>query len=209
MPILNGEAVEAVEIRSPHGFYDYDAKYIYKNGHTQYFCPPERASADALEKAKQAALAFYRAAGCRDLLRVDFIISDADGTPYILEGNSIPGCTATSLVPKAARAVGISFERMTCNLVRSALLRTTGLPGRSTPNDSPQVNPVLLFGCRWLLRFAVLLAAAALILTGTLLIGPENPDYLLPASFFVSAVLLLTTEPLSRWFAFLAARGRK
>ena len=99
---------------------------------------------------------------------------------------------------------------MTCNLVRAALLRTTGLPGRSVPDGRPQVNPALLFGCRWLLRFAVLLAAASLILTGTLLIGSDrNTDLLLPTAFFVSAVLLLVTEPLSRWFAFLADQGRK
>ena len=204
VPILNGEALEAVEIRSPHGFYDYDAKYIYKNGHTEYFCPPERASAPALEKAKQAALSFYRAAGCRDLLRVDFIISDADDTPYILEGNTIPGCTATSLVPKSARAAGISFERMTCNLVRAALLRTTGLPGRSVPPPAPTVNRALLFACRWLLRLAVVLAAVMLAGTGMLMLG--NPEGFHSATaLFVSAVLLLVTEPLSRWFASLAA----
>ena len=48
---------------------------------------------------------------------------DRNGQPYILEGNAIPGCTATSLVPKAARAVGISFERLTASLAQAAQRR--------------------------------------------------------------------------------------
>lgn len=122
VPILNGEALEAIEIRSPGGFYDYDAKYLYKKGHTEYFCPPESLDAEVVAEAKRIALAFYRASGCRDLLRVDFIVG-RDRVPYVLEGNSLPGCTATSLVPKAARAGGMSFERMTSTLVYAAMKR--------------------------------------------------------------------------------------
>lgn len=122
VPIVGDKVLPAIEIRSPHGFYDYDAKYVYKTGKTQYFCPTETVSQTALERAGAAALKFYQAAGCRDILRVDFIV-DKDDTPYILEGNSIPGCTATSLVPKAAKVAGISFERMTAGLVQAAWKR--------------------------------------------------------------------------------------
>ncbi|MCQ2379237.1 MAG: D-alanine--D-alanine ligase, partial [Victivallaceae bacterium] len=122
IPVLFGKALDAIEIRSPHGFYDYDAKYIYKDGHTQYFCPPVSLKEPEIERAKKLATLFYHAAGCRDLLRVDFIISK-DNVPMVLEGNSLPGCTATSLVPKAARAAGMSLEKMTSLLVYSAMKR--------------------------------------------------------------------------------------
>ena len=122
IPILMGEALDAIEIRSPHGFYDYDAKYLYKYGHTQYFCPPESLEQSVIEHAKHLAILFYHATGCRDLLRVDFII-DSSGVPMMLEGNSLPGCTATSLVPKAARRAGISLERLAATLTYAALKR--------------------------------------------------------------------------------------
>jgi hypothetical protein len=123
VPILSGKVCEAVEIKAPGGFYDYDAKYVYSNGHTEYFCPPVTLSTEVLAEAKRLALYFYRAAGCLDILRVDFIVS-SDGVPYMLEGNSIPGCTATSLVPKSARYLGISFEKMTSSQVYAALKRS-------------------------------------------------------------------------------------
>ena len=53
VPVLFGKALDAIEIRSPHGFYDYDAKYIYKDGHTQYFCPPVSLKKPEIEKAKK------------------------------------------------------------------------------------------------------------------------------------------------------------
>ena len=122
IPILMGEALDAIEIRSPHGFYDYDAKYLYKYGHTQYFCPPESLEEKVIDHAKHLAILFYHATGCRDLLRVDFII-DHSGVPMMLEGNSLPGCTATSLVPKAARRAGISLEKLTATITYAALKR--------------------------------------------------------------------------------------
>ncbi len=122
IPVLFGRALDAIEIRSPHGFYDYDAKYIYKDGHTEYFCPPVSLKDEEIEIAKKYAVLFYHAGGCRDLLRVDFIVTP-HGVPMALEGNTLPGCTATSLVPKAARAAGMSLEKMTATLVYSAMKR--------------------------------------------------------------------------------------
>ncbi|MFW5803473.1 MAG: D-alanine--D-alanine ligase [Verrucomicrobiota bacterium] len=115
--LLNGEPLPAVEIRPPGGaLYDYDAKYEYARGHTEYFCPPsgipEKTVAEAVDMARQA----YRILGARHLLRVDFRI-DPDGAAWILEANTIPGFTATSLLPKAARQAGISFTELCAALV--------------------------------------------------------------------------------------------
>ena len=123
VPVVNDTVLPAIEIASPSQFYDYDAKYLYKNGRTQYFCPVKSLSDEVVAKASDYALEFYKKAGCRDILRVDFIVT-ADGVPYFLEGNGIPGCTATSLVPKAAKVAGISFEQMTGTLVVKALERS-------------------------------------------------------------------------------------
>lgn len=117
VPVVLGQAMSVVEIRPPGGFYDYDAKYIYANGHTQYFCPPVRISDEEQKMLQDYAVKFYNEFNCRDLVRVDFIIGDNDGVPYVLEGNSLPGFTATSLVPKAAACMNISFERLCASLV--------------------------------------------------------------------------------------------
>ena len=109
-----GEVVAAAE------FYDYDAKYIYSGGHTEYFCPAVSLSEDTLDKAKSYALKFYRETGAKQLLRVDFIVGE-DNEPYALEGNSLPGFTATSLVPKSAAVFGYTFERLCAELIRAAL----------------------------------------------------------------------------------------
>lgn len=119
VPIVNGTVFPAVEIRSPHGFYDYDAKYVYKDGHTEYFCPVVSLCEQALAKAGEYTERFYKGVGACQLLRVDFIVKD--GEPFALEGNSLPGFTATSLVPKSAKEFGWSFEKLCVELVLSAL----------------------------------------------------------------------------------------
>lgn len=120
VPVVNGKTFPPVEIRPPHEFYDYDAKYIYSGGHTEYFCPAVSLSEDTLDKAKSYALKFYRETGAKQLLRVDFIVGE-DNEPYALEGNSLPGFTATSLVPKSAAVFGYTFERLCAELIRAAL----------------------------------------------------------------------------------------
>lgn len=122
VPLVNGVVLPAIEIRSPHGFYDYDAKYVYKDGKTEYFCPVQSLDENTIKTASAYALKFHLATRARDILRVDFIV-DANNVPFLLEGNSLPGCTATSLVPKAARQSGISFEKMTSQLVYAAMMR--------------------------------------------------------------------------------------
>ena len=125
--IINSKVYEAIEIVSPSGFYDYDAKYLYKNGETQYFTPPKSLPSAVVDLAKEYAIKFYHAAGCRDILRVDFIV-DSDGVPLMLEGNNLPGNTEHSLVPKAARQAGMSMESMTSNLVYCAMKRGNEVP---------------------------------------------------------------------------------
>jgi len=118
--IINDEAMSAIEIVTPTGFYDYDAKYLHNNGETQYLCPPVSVSNEIQKTASELALKFYNAANCRDLLRVDFIISD-DGTAYVIEGNNIPGFTSESLVPKSFKQTKGSMEMLCANIIQAAL----------------------------------------------------------------------------------------
>jgi hypothetical protein len=127
VPVLNAEVLEVIEIVPPTDFYDWDAKYVYNNGETQYFTPPRSLPEAVIKLAKEYALKFYHAAGCRDILRVDFIV-DADGVPRVLEGNNLPGNTDHSLVPKAARHAGMSMEKMAALMVYCAMKRSGESP---------------------------------------------------------------------------------
>jgi UDP-N-acetylenolpyruvoylglucosamine reductase len=120
--IINGKTLPVIEIKAPGGFYDYDAKYLHQNGETKYLCPPESISEDVQREASELALKFFEAAECRDLLRVDFIVSEGNKL-FALEGNSIPGFTSSSLVPKAAAQAGMSFEKLCASLVQAAWKR--------------------------------------------------------------------------------------
>ena len=196
VPVVNGEALDAIEIRAPHGFYDYDAKYLYKNGHTEYLCPPRNVAADVVERARQIAVDFNRFAGARDMLRVDFIVN-SEGIPLVLEGNNLPGFTATSLVPKAAAAAGISFEKLTSSMIRAALLRRAENPaGQSVvQRKKDEVNPLLVAGNRWLLRLILLLNAGFLIYMGMNLGKVGMPGWPL----WAAAALLVLAEPAFAW----------
>jgi D-alanine-D-alanine ligase len=121
--LLDGQALPVVEIVPPEGLFDYDAKYTYSRGKTEYFCPPRSLAEDIQAKARQMGESAYAALDGRDMLRVDMIIDDRDSTPRILEANSLPGFTATSLLPKAAAAAGIPFERLCVRLVEAAAAR--------------------------------------------------------------------------------------
>ena len=120
--IIDGKAVPVIEIRYPGKLYDYDAKYTHALGETEYICPPTGISEKAQNEAKDLALKFYHAVGARDMLRVDMII-DSEDKVWILEGNTLPGCTPSSLLPKAAKIAGISFPEMCSSLARAAYNR--------------------------------------------------------------------------------------
>jgi D-alanine-D-alanine ligase len=115
--ILGDRALGAIEIVPKRAFYDYEAKY--EKGMSDHFFPARIPEA-VYERALEAGLAAHRALGCRGYSRVDFIIDEA-GAPYILEVNTLPGMTATSLLPEIAKGVGISFPDLVEEILRLAL----------------------------------------------------------------------------------------
>jgi D-alanine-D-alanine ligase len=102
--ILNDRVLGGVEVKPSLEFYSYEAKYTA--GLTEYILPP-RLGARTYEKAKSAALSAHTALGCSGATRVDLIISG--GKPFVLEVNTIPGMTETSLLPKIAQQAGLDF----------------------------------------------------------------------------------------------------
>lgn len=118
--VLDGEPLEVTEITSDRGFYDYEAKYA--EGGSIHLLPapvPEAIRHEALETARRA----HEAIGCRGVTRCDFRYDDtrADpGTLYLLEINTQPGMTPTSLVPEQAAYRGISFPELVARMVEGA-----------------------------------------------------------------------------------------
>jgi D-alanine-D-alanine ligase len=115
--ILGARALGAIEIVPKRAFYDYAAKY--EQGMSEHFFPARIPEA-VYKRTLDAGLAAHHAIGCRGYSRVDFIVDD-NGTPYILEVNTLPGMTATSLLPDIARGVGISFPDLVEEILRLAL----------------------------------------------------------------------------------------
>lgn len=109
-------ALPVVEIIPEKGFYDYEAKY--KPGATEEIVPA-RLSDEDTKKAQRIALAAHNSLGCRGVSRVDIIATAEE--MYVLEINTIPGMTPTSLLPRAAAAAGISFEKLLDMLIGFAL----------------------------------------------------------------------------------------
>jgi D-alanine-D-alanine ligase len=115
--ILGGEPLPIVEAIPRSGdSYDFEARY--EIGRTSFICPAQLADADATA-VTEAALGAYESLGCSGFSRVDLILA-ADG-PQVLEVNAIPGLTDTSLLPQAAEAVGMSFERLVEKILDLAL----------------------------------------------------------------------------------------
>jgi D-alanine-D-alanine ligase len=114
--ILGDAALPVVEIRPRHPFFDFAAKYTA--GETEYLVPAPLS--EGVTKAVQAAgLTAHRALGCRHLSRVDIMLNEEDA-PVVLEVNTIPGFTPTSLLPKAAARAGLSYEDVCEQLVLMA-----------------------------------------------------------------------------------------
>ena len=109
----------AVEIVAPDGFYDFSAKY--EKGKTQYLCPAPL-PASMTKHIRALALQTYRVMGCDGAIRVDFRITPR-GRPYVLEINTVPGMTETSLLPMAAKQAGIDYDELTERILQSALVR--------------------------------------------------------------------------------------
>jgi D-alanine-D-alanine ligase len=115
--ILNNRVLGGVEVRPSLEFYSYEAKY--EKGLTEYILPPE-ISRGAYEKAKETALSAHRSLWCSGATRVDLRV-DGKGKPYVLEVNTIPGMTETSLLPKVARLAGLDFSALIEEMLRGAL----------------------------------------------------------------------------------------
>jgi D-alanine-D-alanine ligase len=117
--ILADEPLPLVEVRPKTGIYDYQTKYTA--GATEYLCPAPFDDATTA-RVQAAGLAAFKAIGGRDYSRVDVIVRPS-GEPVVLEVNTLPGMTETSLLPKAAAAAGISYPDLCQRMVCLALKR--------------------------------------------------------------------------------------
>lgn len=115
------EALPVIEVVAPAGNYDYQNKYFSDD--TRYLCPAPLAAALAA-KIRATAVDAFLAIGCEGWGRVDFMLRGSDSEPFLLEVNTSPGMTGHSLVPIAARAVGLSYEDLCVEVLASARLKT-------------------------------------------------------------------------------------
>lgn len=116
--ILHDRALGGVEVRPSVEFYDFKAKYDTSSG-TRYILPPE-IDGEIYEKAKDLALTAHIAIGAEGATRVDLLV-DARGEIFVLEVNTIPGMTETSLLPKIASLEGFSFDSLVEEILKGAL----------------------------------------------------------------------------------------
>lgn len=115
--VLGGRAIGGVEVRPKKAFYDYECKYT--RGMTEYILPPDIPD-DMLERLKDAALLAHRSLGCSVYSRVDFLV-DESGNEYVLEVNTLPGMTPTSLMPKIAALAGMSFGMLLEEIIGASI----------------------------------------------------------------------------------------
>ena len=115
--VLGDKALGGVEVRPSLEFYNYEAKYT--SGLTEYILPPE-IDEQVYGQTANTALRAHQALGCSGATRVDFII-DEQNRAYILEVNTLPGMTTTSLLPKIAKFAGMSFDDLIEEILRLAV----------------------------------------------------------------------------------------
>jgi len=118
-PVLGEQVLPSIRIETPAEFYDYQAKYFRDD--TRYTCPglPPDLEAALHDRVLQA----FRVLGCTGWGRVDLLLA-ADGTPYFLEMNTVPGMTDHSLVPMGAKAAGIGFDELVLRILSMARLES-------------------------------------------------------------------------------------
>jgi D-alanine-D-alanine ligase len=135
--ILDGRVLGAIEIEPANGIYDYEAKYQSRT--TQYFLParlPECRIRGVLNLAERAASAL----GCTGAVRVDLIATDGQNE-YVLEVNTLPGMTETSLMPKIAAAAGFDFAELCSSILAGARCHVGGGRVKSvTTAEAPSVS---------------------------------------------------------------------
>lgn len=117
--ILDDKALPVVEVRPKTGSYDYHNKYT--SGRTEYFCPAEF-DAVTTRRIQDAGLGAFRVVGGRDYGRVDVMVRSS-GEPVVLEVNTQPGMTETSLLPKAAAAAGLNYAQLCQRMIDLAIQR--------------------------------------------------------------------------------------
>jgi len=132
--VLSDRAFGVTELIVKSGFYDYDAKYT--EGVTTHVYPAD-VPQEIAEACNALALQAHRALGCRGWSRADLIIRASDRKPFLIEMNTSPGMTTHSLVPMAARAVGVSYEALCAHLIASAALDPQGKGGKAARNEQP------------------------------------------------------------------------
>ncbi|HME92485.1 MAG TPA: D-alanine--D-alanine ligase [Myxococcaceae bacterium] len=118
--VLDDQSLGAIEIVPAHEFYDYEAKYTPGSG-TRYLFPAPLPP-DQYARVNEVCLAAHRALGCSGATRSDVIVAE-DGSVFLLELNTLPGMTATSLLPKIAAGRGIDFPQLCERLLRGASLK--------------------------------------------------------------------------------------
>lgn len=117
--ILGDEPLPLVEVRPKSGVYDYRSKY--SEGTTEYLCPAPFDEVTT-KRIQEAGLGAFKAIDGRDYARVDVMVKP-NGDPVVLEVNTLPGMTETSLLPKAAAAAGIGYAELCERMVKLALTR--------------------------------------------------------------------------------------
>ncbi len=120
--ILGEEVLPPIEIVPSSGFYDYRAKYT--PGMTEYRIPAPLPQ-DLIRRVQEAGIKAHQVLGCEGFSRVDFRLGE-DTVPYVLEVNTVPGMTETSLLPKAAAVAGCNFQTLTRRILESALQQKNG-----------------------------------------------------------------------------------
>ena len=115
--ILNDRVLGGVEVRPSLEFYNYEAKYTA--GLTEYILPPD-IDDKSYEKAKDAAISAHIALGCKGATRVDLRVN-SEGHPFVLEVNTVPGMTETSLLPKIASLAGFNFPGLIEKIVKGVI----------------------------------------------------------------------------------------
>ena len=110
------ESMPIIEITTTSGRYDYASKYT--KGASTHIVPAELPQ-DLTEKIQSIAVDAFKICGCRGVARVDFML-DENSNPFVLEINTVPGMTETSLVPDAARAMGIEFPELCEKILKLA-----------------------------------------------------------------------------------------
>jgi D-alanine-D-alanine ligase len=139
--ILDGRVLGAIEVRPKQGLYDYRAKYTA--GMTEYVCPP-RLPATRLRGVKNLAERAARALSCTSACRVDLLVTEGENE-YVLEVNTLPGMTPTSLLPKIAEAAGIDYPSL-CDAILDGARLHAGLSPRESSHREPRQSHVVCVG---------------------------------------------------------------